>query len=138
MTGVSHAQNNFTIKVVDQFSMPVPQALVLIGTEKDVPFTNNLLTADTGGEVQIPEAWVTTEPLTVDAPGYIRQTLMNQTSSNVVIHLNPSPLNPQIFVSGQVNDLPVVHKDKLIDFSLELGSICIWILFLDFQNLIYN
>ena len=122
MTGVSHAQNHFTIKVVDQFSMPVPQALILIGMEKDVPFTNNLLTADAGGIVQTPEAWITQEPMTIDAPGYIRQTVMNQTASDIIIRLNPSPINPPLFISGQVKDLPVVNKDKLIDFALVLTS----------------
>jgi hypothetical protein len=117
MTTASYAQTA-KIKVVDQFSMPVPQALVLIGTEQDIPFANNLLTADSAGEISIPDAWTTSQAVTVDAPGYIRQTLLNQTPADFVIRLNPSHLNPQIFVSGQITDLPIVNKDKLVDFAV--------------------
>jgi hypothetical protein len=120
MMGAGQAQAQFKIKVVDQFLMPVPQALVLIGSEQDVPFVHNLLTADAGGEIQIPDTWINQEHVTVDAPGYIRQTLMNQTPSDIIVHLNPLQLNPQIYVSGTVNDLPVVNKDKLVDFAVVL------------------
>ncbi len=118
IAGVSHAQTSFKIKVIDQFSMPVAQALVLIGTEQDVPFTNNLLTADAAGEITLPDAWTTPQAVTTDAPGYIRQTLLNQSPTDLVIRLNPQHLNPQIFVSGQITDLPVVNKDKLVDFAV--------------------
>lgn len=117
MANLAQAQT-FKIKVVDQFSMPVPQALILIGSEQDVPFANNLLTADTAGEITVQDAWITSEAITTDAPGYIRQTIMNTAPGDLVIRLNPSKLNPQIFVSGQITDLPVVNKDKLVDFAV--------------------
>lgn len=117
VTSLAQAQT-FKIKVVDQFSMPVPQALVLIGSEQDVPFANNLLTADAAGEISTPEAWTSAAAITADAPGYIRQTIMNQSPNDLVIRLTPSKLNPQIFISGQVTGLPVVNKDKLVDFAV--------------------
>lgn len=117
ISGLAQAQT-FKIKVVDQFSMPIPQALVLIGSEQDIPFTNNLFTADAAGEISTSEAWTTAEAVTTDAPGYIRQTIMNQSPSDLVISLTPSKLNPQIFMSGQITGLPVVNKDKFVDFAL--------------------
>lgn len=117
MAHLAQAQT-FKIKVVDQFTMPVPQALILIGSEQDIPFANNLLTADAAGEITVQDAWTTSEAITADAPGYIRQTIMNTAPSDLVIRLNPSKLNPQIFVSGQITDLPVVNKDKLVDFAV--------------------
>lgn len=117
MTTVALAQTA-TIKVVDQFSMPVAKALVLIGNEQGIPFDQNLLTADDAGEIVIPKAWINQENITVDAAGFIRQTLLNQSPETLVVRLNRSQLSPLIFVSGQITDLPVVNKDKLIDFSL--------------------
>ncbi len=118
----TQAQSNYKINVMDQFSLPVSQALVLIGDEQGQPFSNNFLTTDAGGELQIPSAWKSSQPVTIDAPGFVRQTILNQNPQNLKVYLKSAYLNPQIFISGIIKDLPVVNKDKLIDFSVVLTT----------------
>ena len=122
-TTMTQAQTSFKLKVVDQFSMPVAHALTMIGIEKDIPFKDNLVATDAAGELVFPADWKSLEPVTIDAPGYIRQTLLNQNpNANLTVHLSRKALNPQIFVSGIITNLPVVNKDKLIDFSVVLTT----------------
>lgn len=122
LTVTISARADFKIKIVDQFFLPVPQALILIGTEQDDPFKDNLFLADSFGEIHTPETWVQATPITVDARGFVRQTLLGQSPSDMLIQLHPLENNPQLYVSGTITDLPVVNKDKLVDFSVVLTT----------------
>lgn len=105
------------IKVSNQYGEPV-MAKILIGTSEGVPFNGNFIVTNGAGVATAPKEWTTPQHVTIDAPGYIRQTLLNQKPANLRIKLNPSYLATRAEVKGEVTSLPVVNGDKLIDFAL--------------------
>jgi hypothetical protein len=111
------------IKVVNQFGEPVVQAKILIGSAQNNPFRGNFIETDKAGKVQIPKEWTSPAHVTVDADGYIRQTLLNQKPGNMTLKLNTSYLAQKAELRGQVTNLPIVNMDKLIDFGLVMPAL---------------
>ncbi|OFZ31313.1 MAG: hypothetical protein A2622_01615 [Bdellovibrionales bacterium RIFCSPHIGHO2_01_FULL_40_29] len=106
------------IKILNAFSEPIVGAKVLIGSAEGIPFEKNFLTTDESGTVRVYADWTTTAHVTVDAPGFIRQTLLNQHPGDITLKMNPLYQATRPEVKGQVTGLPVVNGDKQIDFAL--------------------
>lgn len=111
------------IKVVNQFGEPIAKAQVLIGQTDGNPFRGNFLETNASGVVQIPKEWNAPAHVTVDAAGYIRQTLLNQKPGNMTLRLNTAFLPQRAELRGQVTQLPIVNGDKLIDFGLVMPAL---------------
>ena len=111
-----------TVKVLNEFGEPLAQAQILIGLAEGRPFTGNFVTTNTLGVAQIPTSWSTAEPVTVEAAGYVRQTILNQMPGDLTIKLNPAYLPVPAEISGAVTSLPVVNGDKMIDFGLMMPA----------------
>ncbi len=116
-------QSASQIQVFNQFNIPLQNAKIMIGTGADKPFTNNMYTTDHAGLVQIGSEWSMATHITVEAKGYIRQTLLNQEPGLIQIKLNPYFQNPRNLINGQVTQLPVKNSDKNIDFALVLPTL---------------
>lgn len=119
MTPSSELSN---VKVFNQFGEPIASAQILIGRSQGNPFKNNFITTDKSGVAIIPSEWATSEHVTVDASGYIRQTLLNQKPGDLVIKMNPAFLQTPAQIKGVVSNLPVINGDKLIDFGLVMPA----------------
>lgn len=115
---VASQEANASIKVLNQFGEPLAQAQILVGSAENNPFKGNFLTTDKNGVVKVPTAWVSEEHVTVEAAGFIRQTLLSQKPGDITLKLNPSYLPQRPEVKGQVSGLPVSNGDKLVDFAL--------------------
>ncbi|MBC7466185.1 MAG: hypothetical protein H7256_09340 [Bdellovibrio sp.] len=105
------------IKVVNQYGEPLA-AKILVGSSEGVPFAGNFIQTSSDGVAIIPKQWTSAQHVTIEANGYIRQTLLNQDPANLTIKLNPTYLATRAEVKGEVTSLPVVNGDKLIDFAL--------------------
>ncbi len=115
-------QAEANIKILNQFGQPIADAQILIGQSNGTPFKDNFLTTDKNGLVIVPKQWTTTEHVTVEAAGFIRQTLLNQKPGDLIIKLNPSYSQQRPVVNGKVSGLPVSNGDKLIDFALVIPA----------------
>lgn len=111
------------IRVLNQFGEGISGAQILVGQAPGNPFRDNFVTTDSLGRATISNAWKSAASVTIDANGYIRQTLLNQTPGNIVLKLNPLPLSQQAEMRGNVTQLPVVNGDKLIDFALVMPAV---------------
>jgi hypothetical protein len=111
---------NPEIKVFNQFGEPIEGAQILIGDAQDTPFRGNFLTTNRSGSAVIPAEWTIPASVTVDAAGYIRQTLLNQRPGDISIRLNKAYLPQFAEIRGNVTGLPVQDGDKLIDFALAM------------------
>ena len=111
------------IKVVNQFGEPVANAQVLIGQAQGAPFKGNFLQTNQAGIAVIPREWTEPAHVTVDAAGYVRQTLLNQKPGNMTLKLNSAYLARRAELRGQVTNLPVQNGDKLIDFGLVMPAL---------------
>lgn len=115
-------QAEANIKILNQFGEPVAQAQILIGASNGTPFKGNFLTTDKSGQALVPSTWTTQEHVTVDAAGFVRQTLLNQNPGDITIKLSPLSLASRPEINGKVSGLPVSNGDKLIDFALVMPS----------------
>lgn len=115
-------QAEANIKILNQFGEPIAQAQILIGQANGTPFKGNFLTTDKSGQALVPATWTTSEHVTVDATGYIRQTLLNQNPGDITIKLSPLTLTVRPEIKGKVSGLPISNGDKLIDFALVMPS----------------
>lgn len=111
---------NAEIKILNQFGEPIEGAQILIGDAQGNPFRGNFISTDRQGLAAVPADWITPASVTVDAAGYIRQTLLSQSPGNITIRVNKSYLAQYAQVQGVVSGLPVVDSDKLIDFALAM------------------
>jgi hypothetical protein len=110
------------IKVINQYGEPVASAQILIGEAQGNPFKDNFIFTDKFGAAVVPTLWETPASVTVDAKGYIRQTLLNVKPGNITFKLNSAYLAQRAELRGQVTGLPVVNGDKLIDFALVMPA----------------
>lgn len=108
------------IRIFNQYNEPISGAQILIGDAQGVPFRGNFISTDRDGLAIIPADWSTPASVTVDAQGYIRQTILNQNPGNLIIRMNTAYLAQYAEVRGVVTGLPVVNSDKLIDFALAM------------------
>jgi hypothetical protein len=122
-----HTHGFSQIKVIDQFQLPVPQAQIMIGSELNQPFVGNFLQTDSSGLVARPSDWSAPASITIDAPGFIKQTIYavapdSATPGLLTISLRLKHHLAPVYISGQITDLPVVNKDKFVNFSLVTQS----------------
>lgn len=111
------------IKVMNALGEPVAQAHILIGMAENSPFRGNFIDTNNEGIALIPKEWNAPAHVTVDADGYIRQTLLDQKPGDIVLRLNKAYLSRPAQVTGQVTNLPVTNGDKLIDFGLVMPAL---------------
>jgi len=111
------------IKVINQFGEPVQGAQILIGDAQGSPFRNNFFKTDSAGRALIPTEWNGPASVTVDAAGYIRQTLLNVAPGDLTLKMSNAFLAQRPEVRGQVTQMPVVNGDKLVDFALVMPAV---------------
>ncbi len=111
------------ITVVNQFGEPIQFAKILIGNAAGNPFRGNLLETDKTGSAQAPLDWTAAAHVTVDAEGYVRQTMLNQKPGNITLKMKSIYSAQPVELSGLVTNLPVVNGDKLIDFGLVMPAL---------------
>lgn len=113
--------NIITIKSVE--NQPIAGAQILVGTALNLPFAGNLLTTNSAGQAWVPVGWDQSLPITVQAPGYVRTTYMQQEPGNVTINLHHRIDNPvYIEVKGLIQDLPVKNGDDQFDSGIVIPA----------------
>lgn len=115
-------QTTPTVQVFNQANQPIANAQVLVGSAVSSPFQDNFKVTDKNGMVSF-EGWSQATHITVNAAGYIRQTLLNQNPGTLQIKLNSASMKSRPVIKGQVTGLPVKDGDKMIDFSLVIPTI---------------
>lgn len=112
--------NLLTITSVD--GQPIAGAQILIGNALNAPFSGNFITTDASGQVEIPAAWNSAQPVTVQAPGYMRSTYMAQEPGSLTIKLRAISKKVQHEVRGGTQGLPIEDKDGFVDFGLVMPA----------------
>lgn len=110
-------------EILNQYNEPLANAQILIGDEINSPFQNNLITTDKFGIAIVPANWNSPASVTVDAEGYIRQSLLNVKPGNLKLKLKVSSSAQGAEVRGLVNHLPVVNGDGFTDFALVMPAL---------------
>lgn len=100
----------------------IANAQVLIGDALNAPFEGNFLVTDENGQIALPAGWNGPLNVTVQAPGYLRVTYMNQNPESLTIMMRAAATGPQYEIKGTARSLPVEDKDGYIDFGLVMPA----------------
>lgn len=119
--GFDTADQNI-IQITDANQVAIPGAKVLIGNAQNDVFAGNFLQADDQGQVAVPSAWTTAANVTVDAPGYVRQTFLNQSPRGLKFVLRKLQVEAKLELSGVAKNLPIVEKDNFVDFGVVMPA----------------
>lgn len=111
------------IRIVNSAQQPIPNAKVLAGMALNVPVENNFLVSDANGDVQLPASFTSDWPLTIEASGFVRQTIFGFKPEQQTITLNRKLNSTKLELNGQVLGLPVKDFDDQIDFGLVMPAL---------------
>lgn len=130
---LSHLQTGFsneslvptasTLQVVDKAGNAISGAVVLVGYENGNPFSGNMVTTNSAGEVAIPNDWKAALPVTVSAPGYVTTTLPFANPGDHTIVINKQEGMQEFEIAGTPTDFGRLPTDGKVDFALVIPNL---------------
>ncbi len=106
------------IIVTDNTGAPIVDASVLIGVRENVPFPGNLLKTDAKGVVVIPGAWTDPQPVTIEAPAFVRTTWLSQSPTAVVLSPRRKAPAKSFEFKGKTTGYRNLAKDDWLDVGV--------------------
>ncbi len=110
------------IEVIDAQGQPL-QAQILIGDKAGSPFADNFISTNSSGKLSLPEAWNSPQHVTIDVPGYVRVTQLDQEPGPMKIVMRKQNPALNIELSGNTTGYQTKDNDDRADFGLVLSSI---------------
>lgn len=108
------------IQISNDQGQTIPDARLLLG---DIDATgSNWLKANEKGQVIIPTTWTQAQDITVEAPGFMRVTIKNQSPRPVNVVLRKKSQIPNLSIRGTVSGITTKDKDGYLDFAIALDS----------------
>lgn len=104
--------------ITDSTGAPVAGAKVMIGVRENVPFPGNVLTTDAQGQVAMPAEWTDAQPVTIDAPGFVRATYFETMPQTATLAVNRLVIPQRLELKGEAQAFSNVSKDKFMDVAL--------------------
>lgn len=112
-----------TIKVINELNQALVGAQILVGDSVNSPFVGNFVKTNKEGVATIPASWTKEAHVTIDAAGYIRQTMLDQAPGDLIIKMGRvNNLASSKEVKGNVTELPVENGDGKVDFALVMPT----------------
>jgi hypothetical protein len=111
------------LTVIDDFDHPVANATIMLGFEPGNPFPGNVFTTDANGVAGIPADWKAALPLTVQAPGYITNTIPVAQPGVQTLRLHQQEPRNDFEVKGTSTDYGRLITDGKVDFGLVIPAL---------------
>ena len=109
---------NAEILIVDQNGKAIPNAEVMIG------LSGEITQANAQGQLAVTADWVSAEPVTIQAPGFVRATYLAQEPGVHVYKLNAFYESPERYeLTGITTGYKDLSKDKFADFALIMPAL---------------
>lgn len=118
--GAQKIENGLT--VVDDDGRAIAGAKILIGNALNDPFPGNFLITDANGQIAIPTAWTKAQPVTVQAPGFVRLTQFARLPQEATFQLRRNSKQPTLQLSGITTGHAVKNRDGFVDFGLVMSA----------------
>ena len=110
------------ILILDEKNRPLSAAQLLIGTDLNQPFQNNLVQADAQGLILLPVGWVNPQPITVIDNRCVRTTFMQQNPGAKILRVRLAAPARWVEVKGQTSGIQTAADGK-VDFALILPTL---------------
>jgi hypothetical protein len=112
------APSESQIAVVDAQNLPIADAQILIGRAVGAPFPGNVVVTDGRGLVSRPAAWTNEQPITIQAPGYVRATYFARKPGPSIFQLRRAPKAVPLQLQGRTTGFGALTRNGVLDVSL--------------------
>ncbi|MES2964985.1 MAG: carboxypeptidase-like regulatory domain-containing protein [Bdellovibrionota bacterium] len=106
------------LTITDMSGAPIANAKVMIGMKENAPFPGNVLTTDAQGQIALPSGWTDAQPVTIDAPGFVRATYFATMPLTASLAVNRAIVPLRLELKGTAKSFTNVTKDKMMDIAL--------------------
>ncbi|HMN67970.1 MAG TPA: hypothetical protein PKC28_05470, partial [Bdellovibrionales bacterium] len=120
-SALSYAQQQ--ISVQDKMGQPIIGATIMFGFEPGNPFEGNVITTDGSGIAATPADWKAALPVTVQAAGFVSQTLPVTMPSDLIFALSTQEGMAELEVAGETTDFGRLRTDGKVDFGLVIPAL---------------
>lgn len=111
-----------SLRVVNEDNLPIANATILLGWEPGNPFNGNVLNTTADGAANVPTDWKAALPVTVQAPGFITNTIPVLMPGEHMITLKKQESAQQIEVKGTATDFGRLITDGKVDFGMVIPA----------------
>ena len=121
-SGLLQTKTAATLHLQTEAGVAITGAKVLIGSRRGVPFTDNFLTTDGGGNAVVPADWNSNEPITIEAANLVRTTFLDQApgSHSYTLRQGGEPL--KLEVNGETTGFGNLPSDGIIDVGIVFAA----------------
>ncbi|MBX3023070.1 MAG: hypothetical protein KF799_15445 [Bdellovibrionales bacterium] len=110
------------LTVVDEHGQPVSGATILLGYEPGNPFPDNVFITDANGSTGVPDTWKAALPITVQAPGFIANTIPVAQPGMRTLQISRQEPATEFEVKGSTNGYGRLITDGKVDFGLVIPA----------------
>lgn len=120
---VEESAQTVLFTITSRGGQPIAGARVLIGPKENTPFPGNLLMTDSKGQVRVPPAWVDPQPITIDAPGFVRATYFDRLPQSETLTLRSAPTTTPHQLTGETTGYGNLARDGYIDIGIVVPAL---------------
>ncbi|RYZ66937.1 MAG: hypothetical protein EOP05_18435, partial [Proteobacteria bacterium] len=123
VSGFRSTASTLTFSIVDVAGRPVPHAKIMIGPRENVPFPGNVLRADDKGVLVTPTDWTDSQPVTIEAAGFVRATYFGATPDKANFVLRRAVAFQKVELKGLTTGFGQLKTDGFLDVGLVFPAI---------------
>jgi hypothetical protein len=112
-----------TLSVTGPTGAPIAGAKVMVGTRANVPFPGNLLTTDRNGQIRVPSAWSSPQPVTIEAAGFVKATFFGRIPQDASLRLSKAVSDQSHELKGIVGGYGNLPNDGWMDVGFVIPAI---------------
>lgn len=109
--------------VSDPEGRAIAGAKLQIGESAGQPFAGNIITTDANGWVNLPKSWTSSQPVTIEAPGFVRATYLAHKPEAAIFKLRRQSLPKPLWLQGQTTGYGLMPRNGTLDVSLVFAAI---------------
>jgi hypothetical protein len=111
------------LTVVDTEGRPIANAKVMIGLRPGLPFAANVIETDAAGHVGQPASWIDAQPITIEAPGYVRATYFSQMPRDAIFKIRHAHAPKPLQLQGVTTGFGTLVRNGTLDVSLVFPAV---------------
>lgn len=119
----AEAFDSSLVSVIDENGKPVAGAEVMVGAMVNAPSNDNITVTDATGKFKAPPTWTTEQPVTINAPNFVRATYLKQLPKGQTFAIRKKIPAKEIELNGLTSGYQIKDYDGWVDFGIVVPAI---------------
>lgn len=111
------------VSVVDENGKPVVGAEVMVGAAANAPSNDNITVTDAAGKFKAPPTWTNEQPVTINAPNFVRATYLKQLPQGQTFAIRKKIPVKEVELNGVTSGYQIKDYDGWVDFGIVVPAI---------------